>query len=175
MKPLKRNQIVSLAVVAVLGLAVVGVLAWPRRAAHQTAATSPSPTTIKGNSTHDEPSPSPVSSNGPAVSPSGTPVPIAKPTLQKSSGNAPGSSVPAGALVEFTCEGRAGLGCELILTSSAGQVVNLGKKSIADNGRGQMFALWDWPAVSGTWSVVARASNSSGSTAASDAQALVVK
>jgi hypothetical protein len=139
---------------------------------------------VPGNSTHDEPSsspsptPQPTGSSAPTSSPSnGSAAPIAKPSLQKSSGNAPGSSVPAGATIEFTCEGTAGLGCEVILTdrNNSAHVINLGKKAITSNGRGQNFAIWDWPAVSGSWNVVARASDTAGNSATSDAQILEVK
>lgn len=81
------------------------------------------------------------------------------PTLQKSSGN--NGPVPAGALIEFTCEGQVGVSCEIILTSRANRsnVIRLGAKKIADNGRGQYFASWEWESKSGDWSVVARVSD----------------
>jgi cytoskeletal protein RodZ len=185
LKQLKRKQIGLLAMVVLL-IAVVGTAVWAtRHSGWRKVTASPSPSIVPGNSTHDEPSPSPTDGT---TSKTPTPVPtsspggsttgsVAKPSLQKSSGNAPGSSVPAGAVVEFSCEGTAGLSCELILTdrTNAAHVVNLGKKPITSNGRGQNFAIWDWNALAGSWSVVAKASDAAGNAATSDVQTLEVK
>lgn len=101
---------------------------------------------------------------------------INKPVLSKSSGNAPGSSVPSGALIEFTCEGQINLDCEILLTnkSEGNRILRLGKKKIADNGIGQYFASWEWEALPGEWTVKAIVSNESNS-AESDTQDLRVR
>jgi hypothetical protein len=138
------------------------------------------PQSSKGNSTHDEPKVSPSPSTTPGDStptPAPTPGnPPAKPALSKSSGNAPGSSVPPGALMEFTCQGTVGAQCQIVLTdrTNASRQITLSAKTIADNGRGQYFAAWEWAAVAGSWNVVAR-STANGASVNSDAQTLEVK
>lgn len=178
MKAQKRKNktylIVILGAVIILGSVL---LAYRQQAWHNSASPTPTPV-VPGNSTYDEPSATPTApvSSAPTPTPAGGGT-VAKPTLQKSSGNAPGSSVPAGAIVEFSCEGTAGLGCEVLLTdrSNSARVINLGKKTITSNGRGQSLAIWDWTSVSGSWNVTAKASNTSGTTATSDIQTLEVK
>jgi hypothetical protein len=166
-------------------VAVIGTAVWAtQHSGWRQVTASPSPSIVPGNSTHDEPSPSPT---GGTSSSTPTPVPtsspggkgggnVAKPSLQMSSGNA-GATVPSGRVIEFSCEGAAGLDCELILTdrTNPSHVVNLGKKPITSNGRGQNFAIWDWNAMAGSWSVVAKASDGAGNAASSDAQTLEVK
>lgn len=167
-------------VVAAAGLLLLaGLGAWHLRSKND--ANVPSPTPLRGNTTHDEPTPTPgASSTSPtttATPVAGQKVSLAKPILQKSSGNAPGSSVPAGALIEFTCEGTPNLNCEVILTdrNDSNKVLNLGAKKIASNNRGQYFAIWDWSAVKGSWNVRAKVSDGAGNSALSDLQTLEVK
>jgi hypothetical protein len=141
----------------------------------------PEPQDIKGNTTNnapagnqDEITPSPTqaaSTNTPAV------VPVSKPILQKSSGNAPGSSVPAGAMLEFTCEGTANAQCEVVLTDklNSSRYIALGRKTIASNSRGQYFAIWNWQAEKGSWRVEAKSSRNGAGITVSDSQSLEVK
>jgi hypothetical protein len=164
----------KLILLGVLILVLAGAAVYTYRQYHTTSqTTSPSPT--KGNSTLDEPTPSPSTSPVSGATP--VPVTVAKPTLSKSSGNAPGSSVPAGAVIEFTCEGREGLSCEIILTdrTNPSHAVALPKQAIKNNGRGEYFATFDWNAAQGSWNVVAKVSNGAGGTALSDSQTLEVK
>jgi hypothetical protein len=138
----------------------------------------PQPTPLYGNTTHDQPTNSQQDSTvTPTPSASNNGTLAAKPSLQKSSGNAPGSSVPAGALIEFTCEGIANLQCEVILTDqhNASRVLNLGAKTIAGNGRGQYFATWDWTALAGSWQVIAKMSDTRGNASLSSSQTLEVR
>jgi hypothetical protein len=166
----QKRQVLRLLALALLVAIAIGIV-WAQK--RQLGSPKASPAVTKGNSVIDEPSPSP--------SPKGSPTPVvakpSKPTLQKSSGNAPGSSVPDGAIVEFSCEGTANVFCEIQLTdqSNHNNIITLDKKPIASNGRGQYFAIWDWTAVKGSWKVVAKASNSNGETALSDEQTLEVK
>jgi hypothetical protein len=169
----------GLAAGIVMVLALTG-LALYRYAGHR-ATLEPSPTPRVGNSTDDQPkgyseSPTPTPTLSPTASPA-APITLAKPVLQKSSGNAPGSSVPAGAMMEFVCEGTSNLSCDVILTdrANAARVVRLGAKPIASNGRGQYFATWTWTAQAGSWSVVAKISDPAGNSNVSDAQTLEVK
>lgn len=104
-------------------------------------------------------------------------VTLAKPALQKSSGNAPGSSVPSGGAMEFTCESTPGLNCTVFLTDLKKQdhVIDLGTKVITSNGRGQYFAVWPWQAQTGSWQVVAKSTDGKGNSGMSDTQTLEVK
>jgi hypothetical protein len=177
----RKNQRIYIVVAVAAVLIVSGVLlVWRQQAWHKTSA-SPSPSVVAGNSTYDEPSASPspedTGSTVPTSSPNnGSGKLLAKPILQKSSGNAPGSSVPGGAMMEFSCEGTAGLTCEVLLTdrNASGRVISAGKKTIVSNGRGQNLALIDWTAVSGSWNVTARVSDTAGNSATSDTQTLEV-
>lgn len=139
--------------------------------------TTPAPT--PGDSVSDQPkdyTENPPTTS-PTATPAGTPVAPAKPTLQKSSGNAPGSSVPVGAVVQFTCEGAPGLDCEIVLKDSANAThgITLTKQPITSNGRSQYFATWEWTAVQGRWVVTSQVSNTGGGQATSDPQTLEVK
>lgn len=177
-----QHKILAGILLVILGGVIFVVATRLNRHAAEISAT-PSPTMIKGNSTAGEPTP--TTTPAPGASPATTPTPapstgpatVKEPVLQKSSGNAPGSSVPAGALVEFSCEDTAGLTCEVKLTNrnNPAQVVSLGQKTVTDNGRGQAFATWVWTAVAGSWNVTAVASNQSGGSAASAVQTLEVK
>lgn len=99
---------------------------------------------------------------------------MATPTLVKSSGN--NGSVPAGAVIEFICLSVEGASCDVVLTNTANpkNVIKLGARSIADNGRGEYAALWNWTAQKGNWKVVAQATKA-GATASSPEQTLEVK
>lgn len=105
---------------------------------------------------------------------SGSPTPasasVPKPSLTKSSGN--NGSVPAGAMIEFTCLAPAGYTCSVELKGN--KAITLEKKSIVEN-RGQTGVTWDWSAEKGTWSVSAILSNAQGNTNRSDSQSLEVK
>ena len=92
------------------------------------------------------------------------------PILAKSSGN--NGSVPAGAMIEFTCTASSGYDCDLRL--SGPKTINLGKKKLTDNDRGQSIQSWTWSAQPGSWSVTAVLSNSAGEKS-SAAQSLEVK
>jgi hypothetical protein len=168
-QPLKGLALILLVIV------LVGIVLVQNR---HVASPQATPKLAKGNTTQDEPSPSAQASGAPK--PSGAPSTVtikpAKPVLQKSSGNAPGSSVPVGAVIEYTCEGTPGVSCEIVLTSkTTGKVVTLAKTTITSNGRGQYFAIWDWQAEQGSWSILAKATNAVGDAAVSDTQTLEVK
>lgn len=177
-KPVVSRPVILASTAAAL-LILAGLGAWNLRSKND--ANVPSPTPLRGNSTHDEPTPTPgATSSSPtttATPVAGQKVSLTKPTLQKSSGNAPGSSVPSGALIEFTCEGTPNLNCEVMLTdrNDSNRVLNLGAKKIVSNGRGQYFAIWDWSAVKGSWNVRAKVSDGAGNTALSDSHTLEVK
>ena len=124
----------------------------------------------KGDSVTNEPR-----SGDSTVEPSGKiNTPLSAPTLQKSSGN--NGPVPSGVLMEFTCQGQVGISCEIILTNQGNrnEVIRLGIKKVADNGRGQHFARWEWESKQGGWSIVARVSEGT-STKDSTAHTLEVK
>lgn len=178
----KKKLLLSLLIGLCLVLVIAAITtAAMRRDHNQTASkASPTPSVTKGNSTDDEPSATPTPATSPVASgmptPTPTPVAVSKPTLQMSSGNN-GVAVPSGRTIEFTCEGTAGLSCEVVLTSrtNPSNVISAGKKTITSNGRGQNFALIDWSAVKGQWTVAAKASNSVGASALSDTQTLEVQ
>jgi hypothetical protein len=139
----------------------------------------------KGNSTNDEPkgysenSRTPAPSANPSTGPTSSasaPTPPSKPILQKSSGNVPGSVVPSGANMEFSCQGTPQAYCEVILTDQDNpkRLISLPKKAILSDNRGSYFAIWEWAAVSGKWSITARSSNG-GIVVVSDPQTLVVR
>ncbi len=111
-----------------------------------------------------QPEPAPASSS-----------PLAKPTLSKSSGN--NGPVPAGILINFVCEGAKGLNCEVILTDSNDSThqILLPKKPLADNGRGEVFASWDWNSIKGTWKVISKVTDGAGNSASSDIHTLTVQ
>lgn len=96
------------------------------------------------------------------------------PTLTKSSGN--NGPVPPGAIIEFVCESINGATCDIVLvdTGSSNSTINLGGKTITDDGRGQSAVLWNWTALKGTWKVAAKATKD-GSTTSSQQQTLEVK
>ena len=134
------------------------------------------PTSESTVSPTNTPKVDPTTSSSPAT-PKTSPNSVAQPTLQKSSGNAPGSTVPSGAIIEFACMGSANANCRVTLQSASGSnmKIELPTKKIADNGRGQYAAIWDWTAVAGKWSIVATSSNESGSSSTSNPQTLEVK
>lgn len=172
----KRYLIAAVLLAAVLIIVLASAATQRRSSTNPTP--SPTPTITKGNSTADEPSPTPTPGRGgsatPAVSPSAA---VPKPSLAKSSGNAPGSSIPAGVAVEFDCTGAAGYSCEVVLTkvNDSNQKIALGSKPIVDNGRGEYFALWQWTSVSGSWNVTAVQRDASGKSTSSDPQKLEVQ
>lgn len=96
------------------------------------------------------------------------------PTLTKSSGN--NGPVPPGAIIEFVCESINGATCDIVLvnTDSSNSTINLGGKTITDDGRGQSAVLWNWTALKGTWKIAAKATKD-GSTTSSQQQTLEVK
>jgi len=180
MKRHKKNRVI----VGAVSLLIVGGLAAYLGFLREK---NPAPTGISGNAVKNEPTdykdvatPTANSSSAPSSSLHQTPPPVSnlsKPTLQKSSGNAPGSSVPSGSGIEFTCEGTLGASCQIILTSKTNpsNAIALPAKPISSNGRGANFANWTWSAVQGSWSVVAKTSDGTGTTTTSDAQSLEIK
>lgn len=165
-------------IAAVALLAFIGVVAaFSIKSSRPSNVAPPPPAnnqTTPGQPVTEEPTPPPVNTPDPSAPPPTQqtgPAP-AKPTLQKSS-----STVPAGALVNFVCEGAINLSCDVILTNQANpsQKLSLGAKAIADNGRGQYFASWNWESKAGSWQVVARATNGTGQSADSDPQQVTVQ
>lgn len=180
MKRLMKNKVV----LAVFALVLLGALAatYAYTRPSNTAVTPTRGNTIKNqpanyDDTKATPKPTSSASKTSTPAPAGTPQPLSKPTFQKSSGNAPGSSVPNGAAMEFTCDGTLNSSCEIILTdrNNPNKVITLTAKPITSNGRGEYFATWSWTAVSGSWSIQARTSNNAGSSTLSDTQTLEVK
>lgn len=94
------------------------------------------------------------------------------PNLLKSSGN--DSSVPGGITINFTCTSVAAYNCEVRLTKNGSETISLEKKELVGE-LSQYGANWYWESVSGTWSVTALLSNSSGQTKSSAAQTLEVR
>lgn len=97
---------------------------------------------------------------------------LPKPSLLLSSG-----TIPAGQPEEFTCKSSPGLRCTILLTdkTNAAHIIDLGAKTIVDDGYGQTTATWDWSALQGSWSVVAKVTDSNGISAQSNAQDLTVQ
>ena len=109
--------------------------------------------------------------NSPSMSPSSS-ANLPTPTLTKSSGN--NGSVPSGVAIEFTCSAPAGYSCETVLSGT--KTVSLGAKSLATDSRGQTPSVsWMWTSEKGSWSVVAKVSDSKGNVKQSPAQNLEVK
>ena len=133
----------------------------------------PSPSSLTPAKTVDPVSPAAQVSGSSAqtLAPPST-IDIPLPVLAKSSGN--NGSVPFGALINFTCESTPGYFCEVKLEKPGASTITLEKKQLTGE-RGQSFASWNWESVSGTWSVAAVLSNSSGQSKSSAAQTLEVK
>jgi len=140
----------------------------PTASSNSTPTTPQQPTASAGSTIPDTVN---ATSNPNTTSASGS---IDKPTLNKSSGNT--GPIPASVLVNFTCYTAAGNNCVIILTDKANSanVIKLSTQVAATTYGQQPFASWNWTSVSGDWSVVAQAS-SSGASASSDAQELVVQ
>lgn len=174
-----KQQKTLIIVAATLAVALLCLVVWSF-SSHKQVNPRTTPAHTPGDSVSDQPkdyTENPPTTSAPTAAPAGTPVAPAKPTLQKSSGNAPGSSVPVGAVVQFTCEGAPGLDCEIVLKDSANaaRVITLTKQPITSNGRSQYFATWEWTTVQGSWVITSRVSNAGGGQATSDPQTLEVK
>jgi hypothetical protein len=162
-----------LAILALVGVAAAFALKRSRSTHTNSAPPSSNSQTTPGQPVTEEPASPSTPPNSPASPPPSQPIgqPPPKPTLQKSS-----SVVPPGALVNFVCEGTINLMCDVILTNkSTAQKLSLGAKAIADNGRGQYFASWNWESQAGDWSVVARVTSAGGASTDSDPQEVTVK
>lgn len=96
-----------------------------------------------------------------------------KPTLIKSSGN--NGPVPVNVVIEFVCQGSAGLNCKVVLVNQNGSIVELPSQQVKDNGRGQYFTSWEWRSLSGIWQVYAVVINQQSKSTQSDKQTLEVK
>lgn len=94
------------------------------------------------------------------------------PVLAKSSGN--NGSIPPEVIVNFTCESAPGYLCEVRLEKAGANTVTLEKKQLTGE-RGQSFASWNWESISGTWSITAVLSSSSGQSKSSSVQKLEVR
>jgi hypothetical protein len=169
----KSLHFVAAAIILVLALGIAIAWSFLYEDSKQSKTTGPTP--VKGNTTVDEPeasTPTPTVTIKP-----GTGLAPAKPMLQKSSGNAPGSSIASGVVVEFSCEGMIGNKCDIVLTdrTNSSRVIHLGQKTITSNNRGSAFVLWNWEATKGSWNVVARTTNAAGLSSDSDKQILEVK
>lgn len=178
-----RNRKIIIVSLVVLVLAAAGVTTFYARKrseqARLTQAFTPNPQTELGNESKDDENATNTSEQNKtltqaeenkaqatvASNPS-----LPTPLLVKSSGN--NGSVPVGAGLEFTCTAPAGYDCSIRLTGP--KTINLEKKKLQDNGRGQAVTTWNWSAEKGSWTVVALLSNASGEKA-SAAQALEVK
>lgn len=121
------------------------------------------------NSTNSVETSVPPAGSAPAqVQPNNLPTPV----LAKSSGN--NGSIPPDVTVNLTCESAPGYFCEVKLEKAGVNTVTLEKKQLTGE-RGQSFASWNWESISGTWSVTAVLSNSSGQSKSSVSQNLEVR
>lgn len=124
---------------------------------------SPSGSTATPAMTPESPATPPA-----VIQPNSLPTPV----LAKSSGN--NGSIPAGAIVNFTCTSAPGYFCEVTLQKPGASSITLERKQLTGE-MGQSFASWNWESLSGTWSITAVLSNSGGQTKSSAAQALEVR
>jgi hypothetical protein len=176
----KRTKNIAIIVVALsVGLLLGGYL--------YTSSRAESPDVAQGKISKDEPksdsSDTDSSSSGSTSTPSMTPESpttppatqsnnLPTPVLAKSSGN--NGSIPSGVLVNFTCTSTPGYSCEVKLQKAGANTITLERKQLTGE-MGQSFASWNWESISGTWSVTAVLSNSSGQTKSSAAQTLEVR
>lgn len=177
----KRNKNIAVVVIVLAAVVLVGGLVYfssraespdvvqgrvskdEAKSDSQTTSSSPSGSTPKSVMTPESPTTPPA-----AAQPSNLPTPV----LAKSSGN--NSSIPSSVLVNFTCTSIPGYFCEINLQKAGASTIVLEKKKLTGE-MGQSFASWNWESVSGTWSVTAVLSNSSGQTKSSPAQSLEVR
>lgn len=111
--------------------------------------------------------------NQPPATTAGSSVPA--PVLIKSSGN--NGPVPAGANIEFVCQGPAGFACTVTLSdkNNPNRIIDLGVKKISDNQGETTGVNWYWEAVQGSWTVKAILSDSAGQSNSSAGQNLEVQ
>lgn len=168
-KKLLKNKIILVALFLVTA-GLVSVAAYVKYSQPKTKDTSP-------NVTKNRPAPTntPTESSATTTTPATAPVALPKPLLAKSSGN--NGSVPPGIPIEFTCKGQLSLQCTVILIdkNNPANKIDLGAKTIQDDGYGQAIVAWNWNSVSGNWSVIARVTDGKGNSAQSDEQSLVVQ
>lgn len=185
-KKFKKNKKLYL-LTGICAVAVVAVLtsffvANNKNSPNDEQANSPEQQANENMSSTDKAPSSPTStqdSNTSSSSPTSSTnqVQLTKPTLNKSSGNGPDHTIPKDVLVNFICNSVAGSKCSVILTSKANSsnVITLEAKSVAGSYGQPPFASWDWKSIAGSWSIIARATNGSGSSMDSDKQDLKVQ
>lgn len=170
---IKRTWLIVLCAAAVIAIAA-GIY-WLSTKKNTDYPISPGPTIEDEGSRRSQSQDQDIPAS-PGVEPAQNPATgsLAAPSLIKSSGN--NGAVPVGAVIEFICLSVDGASCDIVLTNSANpkNVVKLGARTIADNGRGEYAALWNWTAQKGNWKVVAQASKA-GASASSSEQTLEVK
>lgn len=176
-KKLHQNKVVLVILILVAAGLVLAAFYLKNNRAKTLTASGPNVTNNRPTSADAETeaiATTPTSTSQTTGSPT-VPVSLPKPTLSKSSGN--NGSVPAGAPIEFTCKGQPGLQCTLVLTnkSNAANKIDLGAKTIKDDGYGQTSVSWNWNSIAGSWSVVAQVTDGKGNSALSDEQSLVVQ
>ena len=133
----------------------------------------PSPSSLTPAKTVDPVSPAAQVSGSSAqtLAPPST-IDIPLPVLAKSSGN--NGPVPIGATINFTCSSTLGYSCAVELQRQGITSVFLEKQQLAGE-NGQYAANWYWQSTSGSWSVTAILSNSSGQSKSSAAHTVEIK
>lgn len=174
-----KKVIITVSVLALIGLIVGSWFGYRYYQSNKsgseqtnTSQTNVDSTDAQNNSTNTNTDPSTTDTQPGAQTTSNIPVP-SKPVLIKSSGN--NGSVPSGAIIEFVCQGTAGLSCKVVLINQGGGTVELPIQALKDNGRGQYFTSWEWKSTAGLWQVYAVATNSQGGSAEGDKQKLEVR
>lgn len=181
-KNTKSRKPIYITIIVIVAVALVGFFGyrwWQQRKLTQAQQQSPNPQTELGNdTTTDESSTNTseqnqkLSGSQTSTSPSGnTSNALPTPLLAKSSGN--NGSVPAGANIEFLCTTTASYSCSIRLTGP--KTINLDKKTLTDNGRGEFGASWIWAAEKGSWTVAAIISDAQGAQKSSATQTLEVR
>ena len=177
-KKMSRKKIIFTAVIAALIVFLIsgGLYLVAKNKNNQTEAK------IVSNNTNPNQESTPVQASNPAsnssidsatsTQPNTNVQPPQIPSLTMSAGNY--RSTRSGEMIDFTCNATVNITCQIILTSGSKQIA-LPEQVVKDNGRGQVFTIWDWTSISGKWSVIARAKNSQGATSSSPAQILEVK
>lgn len=174
-----KKVIIIVSVLILLGLIVGGLFGYRYYQSNKSGSgqANTSQMTIDSSDAQNNPSnnntDSSTTDNQPSVQTSNNvPVP-SKPVLIKSSGN--NGPVPSGAIIEFVCQGTAGLNCKVVMINQRGNTIELPTQALKDNGRGQYFTSWEWKSASGSWQVYAVVTNSQGGSTESDKQTLEVR